>query len=204
MPGAGPVKVVTDKGILEADPTTGELVLTALYPGVQADDVQRRGGVVPPRPASLASVDPPTERGSASCGMCSTRIVSTSRADPSMTATAAAPATDHPTLPRALGLRDMVLFNVVAVVSLRWLATAAAAGPSSITLWVLAAIFFFVPQGLAVSDLAARYPDEGGIYAWTKRSFGEGHGFLCGWCYWVNNILYYPNLLMSTAVMGRT
>jgi amino acid transporter len=118
-----------------------------------------------------------------------------------MTATAA-PATDHPTLPRVLDLRDMVLFNVVAVVSLRWFATAAAAGPSSITLWVLAALFFFVPQGLAVSDLAARYPDEGGIYAWTKRAFGEGHGFLCGWCYWVNNILYYPNLLMSTAVVG--
>jgi glutamate:GABA antiporter len=108
----------------------------------------------------------------------------------------------HPVLPRALGLRDMVLFNIVAVVSLRWFATAAAAGPSSITLWVLAALFFFVPQGLAVSDLAARWPDEGGIYAWTKRVFGEGHGFLCGWCYWVNNILYYPNLLMSTAVVG--
>jgi amino acid transporter len=95
-----------------------------------------------------------------------------------------------------------VLFNIVAVMSLRWFATAAAAGPSSITLWVLAALFFFVPQGLAVSDLAARYPDEGGIYAWTKRTFGEGHGFMCGWCYWVNNILYYPNLLMSTAVVG--
>ena len=108
----------------------------------------------------------------------------------------------HPTLPRALGLRDMVLFNIVAVMSLRWFATAAAAGPSSISLWVLAALLFFVPQGLAVSDLAARYPEEGGIYAWTKRAFGEGHGFLCGWCYWVNNILYYPNLLMSTAVVG--
>jgi glutamate:GABA antiporter len=118
-----------------------------------------------------------------------------------MTATAA-PASEHPTLPRALGLRDMVLFNIVAVASLRWFATAAAAGPSSITLWILAGLFFFVPQGLAVSDLSARYPDEGGIYAWTKRTFGEGHGFLCGWCYWVNNILYYPNLLMSTAVVG--
>src|SRR6478672_10254950 len=118
-----------------------------------------------------------------------------------MTATAA-PATDHPTLPRALDLRDMVLFNVVAVVSLRWFATAAAAGPSSITLWVLAGLFFFLPQGLAVSDLSARYPDEGGIYAWTKRAFGEGHGFLCGWCYWINNVLYYPSLLLSGAVIA--
>jgi amino acid transporter len=117
-----------------------------------------------------------------------------------MTTASAPPAA--PVLPRAMGLRDLVLFNVVAVLSLRWFATAAAAGPSSLTLWVLAALFFFLPQGLAVSDLSARYPHEGGIYAWTKRTFGEGHGFLCGWCYWVNNILYYPNLLMSTAVVG--
>jgi len=105
-------------------------------------------------------------------------------------------------LPRVLTLRDLVLFNIVAVLSLRWTATAGAAGPSSLTLWLLAALFFFVPQGLAVSYLSGRFPQEGGIYFWTKRTFGEGHGFLCGWCYWVNNILYYPNLLMSTAVIA--
>jgi amino acid transporter len=114
--------------------------------------------------------------------------------------TTAAPAQVQ--LPRVLTLRDLVLFNIVAVLSLRWTATAAAAGPSSLTLWVLAGLLFFVPQGLAVSYLAARFPQEGGIYFWTKRSFGEGHGFMCGWCYWVNNILYYPNLLMSTAVIA--
>jgi glutaconate CoA-transferase subunit B len=59
MPGAGPVKVVTDKAILEPD-TTGELVLAALYPGVEADEV--RAGIGWPlrsRP-TLATVDPPT------------------------------------------------------------------------------------------------------------------------------------------------
>jgi len=117
-------------------------------------------------------------------------------------ATTAAPGAAVHALPRAMGLGDLVLFNIVAVLSLRWLATAAAAGPSSVSLWILAALLFFVPQGLAVSHLASRYPNEGGIYFWTKRSFGEGHAFLCGWCYWVNNILYYPNLLMSTAVVG--
>ena len=114
----------------------------------------------------------------------------------------AAPETMVPALPRTMGLRDLVLFNIVAVLSLRWVATAAAAGPSSVSLWILAALFFFIPQGLAVSHLAGRYPNEGGIYYWTKREFGEAHGFMCGWCYWVNNILYYPNLLMSTAVVG--
>ncbi len=113
-----------------------------------------------------------------------------------------APETAIHALPRAMGLRDLVLFNIVAILSLRWFATAAAAGASSVSFWILAGLLFFVPQGLAVSHLASRYPNEGGIYFWTKRAFGEGNGFLCGWCYWVNNILYYPNLLMSTAVVG--
>jgi amino acid transporter len=105
-------------------------------------------------------------------------------------------------LTRALGLRDLVLFNVVAVLGLRWLATAAKAGPSALALWVLAALFFFVPQGLVVTELSSRFPEEGGIYQWTKRALGEKHGYLCGWCYWINNVLYYPNLLISSAVVA--
>jgi glutamate:GABA antiporter len=106
------------------------------------------------------------------------------------------------TLRRVLTLRDLVLFNLVAVIGLRWLATSAKAGPAALVLWALAALLFFVPQGLAVVELARRYPDEGGIYAWTKRALGDGHGFLCGWCYWICNVMYYPNLLISTAVIG--
>jgi glutamate:GABA antiporter len=107
-----------------------------------------------------------------------------------------------PELPRSLGLRDLVLLNVVAVLSLRWLSTSAATGTSALTLWVLAGLLFFVPMGLAVSELATRYPEEGGIYAWTKRAFGEGHGFLAGWCYWINNVMYPPSLLIATAAMA--
>jgi amino acid transporter len=111
-------------------------------------------------------------------------------------------AVEQGTLRRALGLRDLVLFNLVAVVGLRWLATAAKAGPSALTLWILAALLFFVPQGLVVTELASRFPEEGGIYQWTKRALGERHGYVCGWCYWINNVLYYPNLLISTAVIA--
>ena len=107
-----------------------------------------------------------------------------------------------PRLVRALTLRDLVLFNLVAVIGITWVATAAKAGPSALTLWLLAAILFFVPQGLAVIQLSSSFPDEGGIYAWTKRLFGEGHGFVCGWCYWINNVLYYPSLLLSGAVIA--
>ena len=105
-------------------------------------------------------------------------------------------------LKRVLRLGDLVLFNVVAVLGLRWVATSAKAGPSSLVLWLLAAALFFIPQGIAVITLASRFPEEGGVYAWTRRSFGEWNGFLCGWCYWINNVLYYPNLLISTAVIA--
>jgi amino acid transporter len=105
-----------------------------------------------------------------------------------------------PVLERTLTLRDLVCFNLVAVIGIPWVATAAKAGPGSLTLWVLAAVLFFIPQGLAVIQLSSSFPDEGGIYAWTKKEFGEGHGFLCGWCYWINNVLYYPTLVLAAAV----
>lgn len=103
----------------------------------------------------------------------------------------------QPALPRVLGLRDLVLFNIAAVVGIRWLAAAAHAGPGSLTLWVLAAVFFFVPSAVAVSRLTSKFPEQGGIYIWTRRSFGDWHGFLCGWCYWLSNLFYFPNLLLA-------
>jgi glutamate:GABA antiporter len=107
-----------------------------------------------------------------------------------------------PQLIRALKLRDLVLFNLVAVLGLRHLGTTAKFGPGSLLMWLIAAVFFFVPQGLAVIELSSRFPKEGGIYFWTKSALGEGNGFLCGWCYWINNVLYYPNLLISAAVIA--
>ncbi len=111
-------------------------------------------------------------------------------------------AQSSPQLVRALKLRDLVLFNLVAVLGLRHLGTTAKFGPGSLLMWLIAAIFFFIPQGLAVIELSSRFPKEGGIYFWTKRALGEGHGFLCGWCYWISNVLYYPNLLISAAVIA--
>jgi amino acid transporter len=98
-----------------------------------------------------------------------------------------------------MGLRDVVLFHVVAIVGLRWLLTAANLGPGSVALWLGAVVLFFVPQGLAVLELSARMPEEGGIYVWTREAFGPLHGFICGWAYWVNNLIYYPSLIVFIA-----
>ncbi|MBU1948949.1 MAG: APC family permease, partial [Candidatus Eisenbacteria bacterium] len=102
-------------------------------------------------------------------------------------------------LRRVMGFRDLVLFNIVAIVGLRWVALAAAGGPSSLSLWVLALIAFFIPQGMAVARLGSAIPEEGGVYVWSQRAFGPRHGFIAGWCYWANNIIYYPTLLVALA-----
>lgn len=102
-------------------------------------------------------------------------------------------------LTKALGFRDVVLLNVTAIVGLRWISLAAAGGNTSILLWLGALLFFFLPQAFAVIELTTRLPDEGGIYLWTKSAFGDFHGFLAGWCYWTNNLVYFPFLLVYVA-----
>ena len=107
---------------------------------------------------------------------------------------------------KALGLWDVVFMNIVAVVGLRWIARGARAGPESVTLWILACLAFFIPLAATVAELASRYPDQGGVYVWVRRAFGLGHGFICGWCLWVNNLFYFPSVLLfgaaNIAAMG--
>jgi glutaconate CoA-transferase, subunit B len=62
MPGAGPTRIVTDKGLLELDPLTGELVLTALYPGVEVSQVAAGIGWPLRSKDRLSVVAPPSKR----------------------------------------------------------------------------------------------------------------------------------------------
>jgi amino acid transporter len=102
----------------------------------------------------------------------------------------------EPHLKRVLGRWDLVLLFVVAVVNLNVVPTISANGAVTMWLWILALLLFFWPQGIAVIELAGRYPGEGGVYLWAKRIFGDFHGFLSGWCYWTNNIFYVPTVLL--------
>lgn len=102
-------------------------------------------------------------------------------------------------LRRTLGLLDVILFFVVAGSNLQWVATAAAAGPSSIPVWLLGCFAMFVPLAIAVVFLSSHYPDEGGLYVWSKRAFGPFAGFITGWTYWASNLPYFPALLYFAA-----
>ena len=102
-------------------------------------------------------------------------------------------------LRRALGARDLVFFYLATTFSLRWFATAAAAGPSALVLWLLGAACLFVPLLFTVIELSSRYPDEGGMYVWSKRAFGPFSAFITGWTYWASNLPYLPGLLYFIA-----
>jgi amino acid transporter len=100
---------------------------------------------------------------------------------------------------RVMGFRDLVLFYIVTGISLRWIATAATAGPSAVVIWLMALCAFYVPLAISVMELTSRYPQEGGLYVWTKRAFGDFSGFLCGWMYWTSNLPYFPTILYFAA-----
>jgi len=105
----------------------------------------------------------------------------------------------QPTLRRVLTFGDLVLYYSVTGFSLRWIATAAAAGPSALVIWVIAALGFFVPLVFSTLELSSRYPEEGGVYVWSKRAFGPFAAFVTGWTYWGSNLPYFPGLLYFAA-----
>ena len=103
---------------------------------------------------------------------------------------------NQPHLKRVLGRWDLVLLFVVAVFNLNVVPSIAANGGVTIWLWLISLVLFFWPQGVAVIELAHRYPGEGGVYLWAKELFGDFHGFFSGWCYWTNNMLYVPTVML--------
>ncbi|PYU39976.1 MAG: hypothetical protein DMG53_23620, partial [Acidobacteria bacterium] len=105
-------------------------------------------------------------------------------------------------LPKEMGFWDVLLFNIATVLGPRWVAAAAHNGTSSISLWILAALLFFVPSALVINELSSRFPEEGGLYVWAKEAFGDFHGFVAGWNYWVYTVFYFPGLLLASAAMS--
>jgi len=99
-------------------------------------------------------------------------------------------------LRRELGLRDITLFAIACIIGTRWIASAAHAGPGSILLWLLAAIFFLIPLSIAVAVLTVKHPVAGGLYRWTRADFGPWHGFLAFWIYWTGIAIWFPSAAM--------
>jgi glutamate:GABA antiporter len=96
-------------------------------------------------------------------------------------------------LKRDLGLRDLTLFATSCIIGTRWIAAAAHAGPGSVTLWILGALFFLAPLAISVAALCAKYPGAGGLYLWARGDYGPVHGFLAFWVYWMGIAFWFPS-----------
>jgi glutamate:GABA antiporter len=105
-------------------------------------------------------------------------------------------------LRKEMGFWDVLFFNIATVLGPRWIAAAAHNGTSSVTLWLIAAVFFFVPTAMVINELSSRFPEEGGLYVWAREAFGDFHGFVAGWNYWIYTVFYFPGLLLASAAMS--
>src|SRR3954468_1912797 len=92
-------------------------------------------------------------------------------------------------LRQELGLTDLVLTQILYVVGLSWVGTAAKLGTSQIPFWLAAMALFYLPQAIVVIHLSRRFPLEGGLYQWSKLGLSEGMVFLVGWNLWIYAIV---------------
>src|SRR5881275_2374419 len=91
-------------------------------------------------------------------------------------------------LKKPLGLRDLVLTQIVFVVGSSWVGTAAKLGPSHLFFWLLAILLFYIPQAAVVIYLSRLMPLEGGLYQWAKLGFNDFAGFIVAWNMWLLSI----------------
>lgn len=99
---------------------------------------------------------------------------------------------------KELGLRDLVLTQILFIVGLSWVGTAAKLGPSHVVFWLLAILLFYIPSAIVVIYLNGLMPLEGGLYQWAKLGFNDFLGFMVAWNLWLFVILNTSELGLQT------
>jgi glutamate:GABA antiporter len=97
--------------------------------------------------------------------------------------------------PPKLKFLDVTFYAIVATIGIRWLPVAAASGPSSLILWLLAIATFYLPLATATLELTGRFAGGGSLYGWTRDTFGPLAGFICGWFYWLSLLPYFAGII---------
>jgi amino acid transporter len=100
-------------------------------------------------------------------------------------------------LHRPLGLRDLVLTQILCVVGSTWVGVAAGIGPAQSLVWVGAMLIFYVPMAASVICLNRRLPLEGGLYVWARVAFGDLGGFLTAWNLWFYGVAVTATILYA-------
>ena len=100
---------------------------------------------------------------------------------------------------KTLSVFGLVMINVIAIDSLRTLPMSAEYGLSVIFYYAAAALLFFIPVALVSAELATGWPENGGIYVWTREAFGKKFGFMTIWMQWFYNLCWYPTIMSFIA-----
>lgn len=94
-----------------------------------------------------------------------------------------------------LGIRDIVIMNVIAILSLRQIPNVAPYGASAMILWLLAAACLFFPLAMVCGELSTGWPKDGGIFVWVKEAWGKRVGWIVVVCYLFSCVLFFPLML---------
>ncbi len=98
-----------------------------------------------------------------------------------------------------IGLGSIIAMTLVSVANIRNLPNIASHGPELVFFVTLAAIFFLIPVALASGFLSSRHKETGGVYLWVRSVFPVEVAFLAAWLQWIENVFYYPVLLIFIA-----
>jgi glutamate:GABA antiporter len=100
---------------------------------------------------------------------------------------------------RVMGLRDVTLFSIAAMLVIDQLTASASIGPSVVGWWLLTFAVFLVPSAFITAELGTAYPDQGGLYVWIKQAFGPTWAARTTYWYWVNVALWMPAVFLMFA-----
>src|SRR5215510_12177466 len=100
---------------------------------------------------------------------------------------------------KELGLMDLVLTQILFIIGLGWIGTAAKLGSSHVVFWLLAVVLFYVPSAVVVIYLNTLMPLEGGLYQWAKLGFNEWTGFMVAWNLWIYAMVLTSELGVQAA-----
>src|SRR5689334_13425004 len=90
---------------------------------------------------------------------------------------------------KVLGVRDLVLQQIMFVVGTIWVGTAAKLGHQQLIFWLASIVFFYLPVAAVVIYLTRQMPFEGGLYQWSKLALGEPTGFMVAWNLWMFGVI---------------
>jgi amino acid transporter len=118
--------------------------------------------------------------------------------NPSLQAAEAEVLSHSSVLRRELGIRDLILAQILIVIVPEFYGTAVKAGSSHVVLWLLAILLFFIPHALVVAHLNRLMPLEGGLYEWARLAFSDRIGFLVAWNMWLNTTAQVSQVALVT------